>query len=36
MDLKVQLRKYGFADIQINFYAPDHQNGPAFGICAKK
>jgi hypothetical protein len=30
------LRHYGFNDIQINFDAPLHQNGPAFALCAKK
>lgn len=30
------LRQFGFIDIQINFDATDHQNGPAFAICAKK
>jgi hypothetical protein len=30
------LRQFGFVDIQINFNQPDHQNGPAFAICAKK
>jgi hypothetical protein len=30
------LKQFGFVDIQINFEQPDHQNGPAFAICAKK
>jgi hypothetical protein len=30
------LRQFEFVDIQINFDDPDHQNGPAFGICAIK
>jgi hypothetical protein len=30
------LTQFGFADIQINFDHLDHQNGPAFAICAKK
>lgn len=30
------LKHYGFNDIQINYDAPDHQNGPAFALCAKK
>ncbi len=30
------LAHYGFADIEINFDKPDHPNGPAFAICAKK
>ena len=30
------LKHYGFVDIQINFDAPGHQNGPAFALCAKK
>lgn len=30
------LRQFGFTDIQFNFDHPDHQNGPAFAICAKK
>lgn len=30
------LRQFGFADIQINFDQPDHPNGPAFALCAKK
>ncbi|WP_455375552.1 class I SAM-dependent methyltransferase [Kaarinaea lacus] len=30
------LREFGFSDIQINFDQPDHQNGPAIAICAKK
>jgi Protein of unknown function (DUF1698) len=30
------LTHYGFTDIKINFDAPQHQNGPAMAICAKK
>ncbi len=30
------LRQFEFIDIQINFDAPDHPNGPAFALCAKK
>lgn len=30
------LNLFGFAEIQIGFDHPDHQNGPAFAICAKK
>ncbi len=30
------LEQFEFADIQINFDDPDHPNGPAFAICAKK
>ena len=30
------LKHYGFTDIQIGFDQPDHPNGPAFAICAKK
>jgi len=30
------LRQFDFVDIQINFDASDHPNGPAFAICAKK
>jgi len=30
------LRQYGFNDIQISFEHPDHPNGPAFALCAKK
>lgn len=30
------LRRYGFSDIQTNFEHLDHQNGPAFALCAKK
>jgi Protein of unknown function (DUF1698) len=30
------LDKYGFSDIQIGYDQPDHPNGPAFAICAKK
>ena len=30
------LKQFGLVDIQINFDHPDHPNGPAFAICAKK
>jgi len=30
------LKQFEFVDIQINFDAPDHPNGPAFALCAKK
>ena len=30
------LRQFGFVDIQVGFDAPDHPNGPAFALCAKK
>jgi hypothetical protein len=30
------LQQFEFTDIQINFDHPDHPNGPAFAICAKK
>jgi hypothetical protein len=30
------LTHYGFAEIRINFDAPEHQNGPAMAICARK
>jgi len=30
------LRRFGFTDIRIGFEEPDHQNGPAFAICASK
>jgi hypothetical protein len=30
------LKQFEFIDIQINFEAPDHPNGPAFAICAQK
>ena len=30
------LEQYGFNDIQINFDHLDHQNGPAFALCARR
>jgi len=30
------LQHYGFNDLTINFDDPNHQNGPAFAICARK
>ena len=30
------LRAAGYTQIDISFDAPDHQNGPALAICAKR
>jgi len=30
------LNKAGFTDIREQFHQPDHQNGPAFAICAQR
>jgi len=30
------LEQYGYNDIQINFDHLDHQNGPAFALCARR
>jgi hypothetical protein len=30
------LKQFGFVDIQCNFDHPNHPNGPAFALCAKK
>ncbi len=30
------LQNFGYKDLQINFDAPDHPNGPSFSVCAVK
>ena len=34
--IMIALKHFGFVDLQINFDDPDHPNGPAFALCAKK